>query len=170
MCRSIFLGLLVVGGLAACSEKPASSTLEPVETAGQAMRKDNEDIAKRLAEQKAAIALQDETNRKAREVAVIRSAATNLGGAIDTAALTGRSDLGPELDKVAAARQTLVDAETNSCTASVKSILLETADKSVAAIKLFQAEKGVASDTARAQFTQSSEAFGAAVASLQTCM
>jgi uncharacterized protein YicC (UPF0701 family) len=165
--------VVAIGLLAGCGEKPQPTPSMPVESAGQAMRRDNEDIAKRLAEQKAGVEAQYQADRLAREkqahVAALQGAATKWVAAVDAAIATGRSNLSPAIDKMTAAKEALAAVETNDCTASVKAAMLAAADKTLGALNQFRSETGAGSDATKQQLSEASSAFLATDAALRAC-
>jgi hypothetical protein len=164
---------LAVALLAACGDGAPPPSGAPAETAGEALRRDDAEIAKRLAEQKADVEAQNEAARVARDKAervnALQAAATKWVAAVEAAMTVGRSSLGPAIDRMNGARQELAAVETNGCTAAVKSAMLAAADTTLAAFNQFRSESGAASEASKAKLSEASQAFLATDAQLAAC-
>ena len=153
MKRSNMLFALLVGiAMAGCKEAPPPPSA-PVETAGQSLERDNADIAKRLAEQKAAVDTNFQAERaRAEKTQIADSLAAlgkNVGEALDEIGRVTLREIDAPGKKLDVARTELETLTVNDCTTPLRSTLLGVIASAQEVITLYKREKGNASEATR---------------------
>ena len=153
MKRSNLLAALLVGiAICGCKEAPPPPAA-PFETAGEAMRRDNADIAKRLAEQKAAVDSNFQAERaRAEKMQIADSLAAlgkNVGDAVDEVGRVTIREIDAPSKKLEAAKAEMETLTVNECTAPLRTTLLGVVASTQEVIARYKREKGNASEATR---------------------
>lgn len=134
--------------LTACSKDPAPATTSAEANAPRPVAEQEKEIAAKLAEQKAALDAQAGTDRDKAEKARINQFVRDIAGRLDglraEANKTGRSDLGPVVDKLATLRVDAERVEVNDCTTKVRTTLIASIDKTIETLNNFRNQTGEA--------------------------
>jgi len=163
----------VAAGLAGCGDKPAPRAEVPVESASDARRNDERDIAARLAEQKAAndSAYQAERARNERNqmVDTFNAVARRWGQTLNEASRTGRSDMAPMISKLEAVKAEAEAMAVNDCTGKARGTLVSAMSAAIEAFTMFSKETGDGSAATQQKLVQSSELLLASEREFDTC-
>lgn len=143
----LLAGLLPVV-LGACKDKSVSPPAARIESAGEAMRNDNRDIAKRLAEQKAAVDTAGEQQRASSERQQFVDSLAAVGKRwLDVSAeaeRTVRGELDPVIKKLDAVKSEADGVAVNECTGAARTVLSASMGATIAAYSQFRKETGKA--------------------------
>lgn len=173
-CRtSVVCGLVGVALLAACSEKRPEPPSMPVESAGQAMRRDNADIAKRLAEQKAALEKQAGEDRVVREkqarVDAIYAMGRRWDGAVAAAAGATRAKLDEPLAEMEKIKTEAAAIEVDACTGKARDLLVSSMVATIDAYRQFKGETGDPSEAVKAKNKEGANLLAESSAQISLC-
>ncbi len=145
----LVLVILVTVASSGCRDKPAVPEIK-VDSASEALRKDQQDIASRLAEQKAALEANSQAEsartERAKNVDALLPIANKLSAAIVTARSTGRRDFAPLIKSVEAIKVEADAVAVDECTGKVRSDLQESIAITLDAFNAFTNEKTGAAD------------------------
>lgn len=172
-----YLHLVLVALLATassgCRDKPADVPEVKVDSASEAMRKDQKDIAERFAEQKAAVDAdsQRESARtdRAQNVEALLPVANKLSSAIGAARTTGRSDFAALIKTVESIKVEADAVTVDDCTGKVRNDLLEAITTTLDAFNTFAKETGAPGEASRKKITQASDQVDAISKALSAC-
>jgi hypothetical protein len=138
--------LICLGFLAACNKDPAPPPAMPVESAGDAMRKDDKEIAERLAkvlsESEKSAQSERERNERSRYAGMLDAYRAEWAPAVNEVQQTVRSDIEPKLKRLREIRARGDQIETNNCTKSALQLLNSHMDITIDAYTQFSNETG----------------------------
>jgi hypothetical protein len=159
--------------LAACSKDDSSVPTQPPETAGEAMRRDNADIAKRLEEQKAAADQQFQQQRAAEErtrrVDAFNAARMKFGQTVDELYKSSRDKMAPIVKQMESVRADAAALEANACLEPGKATLLEGMDLAIAGMKQFMSETGEQSADSQEKMKNAAQKLASVDADFKKC-
>ncbi len=165
----VMLGLLV----AACDKPAPPPPSLPVQTAGDAMKRDNADIEKRLAEQKAEVDRRFSESRaiedRATMTAILTNARERFARKVDEAFAAKRSGLGPIIKDLEAQRAEAEGLPTNNCTIPIKAEMISGMSSAIEGLNLFAREAGDQSEASKAKMLDGASRLAGMAESLKAC-
>lgn len=168
------LGMLLAVTMFACKDAPPPPSTTVVESASQAARNDDRAIAKRLAEQKAAVdeAFQRQRAREERQryVDALQAVSKRWADAVSEARSTPRSDIGAQIVKLQAIRNEANAIDVNECTGAARGSLQAAMGLWIDAFTTFQKEKGESTDATTQKVQDAETQLRAAYAQSETCL
>ena len=170
-------GMLTVTILAAtlvgCGESAPPASTAPVESASEAMLKDDREIAVRLTAQKAAaeVAFRKEQDRAERQRFNDPFDAINRrwGAGQDDAGGTRRADMAGMIKKLEAIKAEAEALATNECTGKARATLVASMSAEIEALAIFSKEKGDPSPATRQQLEKAAALQATAEQEFATC-
>lgn len=167
----ILVVLLAIAGFG-CRDKPADVPEVKVDSASEALRKDQKDIAERFAEQKAAADANSQREsasaERAQNVEALLPIANKLSSAIGAARATGRRDFAALIKTVEAIKVEAEAVAVDDCTGKVRNDLLEAIATTLDAFNTFVKETG-AGDASRTKVSQATDQVDALSKALSAC-
>lgn len=168
MKRTTVPTLLLIASVAAlmvgCGKKTEPAPTVKAETAGDAMRNDNADIAKRLAEQKgatdAAFEKQQAQNEKTAQYDALAAISSRWVAVVGEAQKTGRSDMDAVIKKFEDVKTEASNLAVNDCTGRARAAMLTAMSSTIDAYRQFRTETGAASDTSKEKLQQAASQYG----------
>lgn len=165
--------LTCLGLLAACNKEPPAPPPIPVESAGEAMKRDNADISRRLEEQKAtadksfndARAAED----RAKMIDVLSTARESFSRKVDAAFAAKRSTIAPIIKELEVLRTEAEGLPTNNCTLPIKSEMVSGMSSAIEGLNLFVKETGDQSEASKAKMLEGSTKLAGMASSLKAC-
>ena len=171
--RHFVLAVLLAVVSAGCRDKPAAAPDIKVDSASEALRKDQKDIAERFTEQKAAADAnsQRESARGERQqnVEALLQVANKLSTAIQAASTTGRSEIAALIKSVEAIRGEANAVVVDDCTGKVRNDLQEAVNTTLDAFNTFAKETGAAGEASRSKIAKATDQVDAISQALNTC-
>jgi hypothetical protein len=165
--------LICLGFLAACNKDPAPPPAMPVESAGDAMKRDNADIAKRLEEQKAEAdkGFNDAraAEERARMIAVLTTARESFARKVDAAFAATRNTMAPIVKELEIQRAEAEGLPVNNCTLPIKSEMLAGMSSAIEGLNLFIKETADQSEASKAKMLDGSTKLAGMANSLKAC-
>lgn len=165
--------ILLAIALAACKDKPAAPAADSTVPAGDSLKQQERETAKRLEEQKAAA---DEAVRAERARGERQQNADALGAIIrrwkDTlgeATRTGRGDIGGVIQKMTAIRGDAQALQADECVGTVRTALMAAMSMYIDAYTQFSKESGTPSDALQPKLQEAAGEFVAAEGTLSRC-
>ena len=159
--------------LAGCGESTPPPSTAPVESASEAARKDDREIAVRLATQKAAAdaAFRSEQDRAERQKLneALEAILRRWGESLDEAARTSRGDAAVILKKLEGLRAEAEALAGNDCFNKARAALVTSMSAAIEAINLFRKETGDVSAATKQQLEKAAVLQAAAEQEFQTC-
>lgn len=144
--------------LAACGKETPKPPPPPAETARDAMRSDDKDIAERLAKVREEAEKNDQVQRekseKTRILGILESYRTGWATALGEVERTGRSELEAKLKVLRDIRAKSGQVETSNCTRTAMQTFVLHMDKTIDAYTLFSKETGAGSDASRSMLQE----------------
>jgi hypothetical protein len=132
--------------LAACNKPAPQSTTTAEANAPKPVAEQEKEIAARLAEQKAALDAQSANQSSEADRQRVNQQIKDLAGRLDAlraeANKTGRSELGPVIEKLKTLRSDADRIEVTDCTRKVRETLTASMDKTIATLTAFAAATG----------------------------
>ena len=164
---------LLAATLASCGESTPPPSTAPVESASEAARKDDREIAVRLAAQKAAAdaAFRNEQDRAERQKlneafeAVLR----RWGESLDEAARTSRGDAAVIIKKLEGIKAEAEALTGNECINKARAGLVTSMSAEIEAINMFRKETGEVSTATKQQQEKAAALQAAAEQEFQAC-
>ena len=167
------LAVLVAAVFSACGERAAPPPEVKVESASDALRNDQKDIAKRFAEEKSAADADFRLNRardeRQQNVDAMVAIAQRLGAAIRDAGTTGRSEFAGLIKKVDSLKAEANAVAVDDCTGKLRENLLETIGATVDAFNSFAKETGAASEATAKKLMQATDQLDVIAQELRAC-
>lgn len=172
--NAAFLAFACAAALSACSDPPPPPRVDtPVESASDARRKDEQDIAGRMAEQKAASEATFQADRAKTErrqfVDTFNAIGKRWGESLNEASRTVRSDMAPMIRKLEAVKADAEAIAVNECTGKARATLVGAMSAAIEAFTLFSKETGDGSAATQQKLVQSSDLLLAAERELDAC-
>lgn len=165
--------VVFVSILAACSKAPPPAPAPPVESAGDALRRDNADIAKRLEEQKAATDQQFQDKRASEERARLANAfvavRSKFSQTAEEASRATRDKMPPIVKQLETVRGEAAALESNSCLEVGKSSLLDAMDMAIDGLRQFVGETGAQSLESQEKLRSAAQRLSKADSELRKC-
>jgi hypothetical protein len=170
---STALVILLAAAFSGCGDRSAPKQEVKVESASEALRNDQRDIAQRFSEQKAAADANFQQDRARTErqqnVDALAAVAQRLGAGIRDAGTTGRSDFAGLIKKVEAIKADATAVAVDDCTGKVRESLLDTISATIDAFNQFAKETGAASAASTQKLGQAAEQLDAIGQELRAC-
>ena len=167
------LAVLLAAACAGCGDRGAPPRDVRVESASEALRTDQREIAERFAAQKSAADanFQQERARSERQqnVDAIAAIAQRLDAGIRDAGTTGRSEFAGLIKKVEALRAEANAVAVDDCTGKVRTNLLEAISTTMDAFESFAKETGAASAASTQKLAKAVDQLDALGQELRTC-
>ena len=157
-----------------CKDAAPPKTDVRVESASEAARKDDREIAERLAQQKAATddAYQKQRARESRQqyVDLLRAATKRWEDGLSAATLIPRFEIGPQITKLQAIRSEAGTIDVDDCSGPARAILQSSMAVSFEALAMFQKETGESGDATTQKVTQAAELLSQAKTQTDACL
>ncbi|MEO8104326.1 MAG: hypothetical protein ABI790_17565 [Betaproteobacteria bacterium] len=170
---NVILAILFAAMVAGCGERPAPPREVKVESASEALRNDQRDIAKRFAEQKseadASFRLDQARIDRQQNVDALAAVAQRVGAAVRDAGTTGRSEFAGLIKKVEALKAEANAVAVDDCTGKVRASLLEAITTTADAFNSFAKETGAASEASSQKLTQATDQLDLIGQELRAC-
>ncbi len=167
------LAILLAAACSSCGDRSAPKQEVKVESASEALKNDQRDIAQRFSEQKAAADAnfqQDRTRAdRQQNVDALAAVAQRLGAGIREAGTTGRSDFAGLIKKVEAIKADASVIAVDDCTGKVRTSLLEAVSATIDAFNSFAKETGSASEASTQKLSQAADQLDAIGQELRAC-
>ncbi|MBL0122110.1 MAG: hypothetical protein IPP88_05060 [Betaproteobacteria bacterium] len=167
------LVILLAAVCASCGDRAAPKPEVKVESASEALKNDQRDIAQRFSEQKAAADANFQQDRaradRQQNVDAMAALAQRLGAGIKEAGTTGRSDFAGLIKKVDAIKADANAVAVDDCTGKVRASLLEAVSATVDAFNSFTKETGAASEASTQKLSQAADQLDAIGQELRAC-
>jgi hypothetical protein len=167
------LAILLAAACSGCGDRAAPPREVKAESASEALKADQRDIAKRFSEQKgeADASFQRERSRIDREqhVDALAAVAQRLGAAIRDAGSTGRGEFPGLIKKVEALRAEANAVAVDDCTGAVRVGLLDAIAATIDAFNSFARETGTASEASAQKLGQASDQLDTLGQQLRAC-
>ena len=180
----LFLLTALLVALSGCKRQEAATPAPAIDPNAE-LRATNEDIAKRLAEQKGAIedstaaARTQEDARRAAEaknagamkaVADVRSLRMKWNGVLNEAGTTPKTDFAPVLAKMDAVKSEIQAFKGNDCTENARITLLAGVSQGTDTYREFMASTGDATAAMKTKLDDAATLLNRSEAELQTCV
>lgn len=157
-----------------CKDSPVPKSEARVESASEAARNDDQAIAKRLSEQKAAADQAFEQGRareeRQRNVDALRAIAGRWAQGFGETGQTGRSSLGAPIKKLQAIKAEAEAVAVDDCTGKARASLVAAMGGAISAFELFQKETGDGSPESRQQLETAEKLVAASQQELGACL
>ena len=169
---------LVIVALAAtlfgCDDAAAPKSEVRVESASEAARNDNQAIAVRLAQQKAAVdeayARERFREQRQRYVDALRAIGTRWDESLDEASRTPRSALAGAIKKLQAIKTDAELVEVDECTGGARATLVSSMTASIEALSLFRKETGTGGEASGLKLQLAADLLFAAQREMNACL
>ena len=166
--------ILLAATMFGCKDSNGPKTEARVETASEAARNDDRDIAKRLAEQKGAVdakfSLERARELRQRNVDAIRAVSSRWDEVMSEAGRTGRSDIAGPLKKMQTIKSDADTVETDDCTSGARATLQSAMATSIEAFNMFQKETGPSGDATTQKLQQGADTARNAQQEMSACL
>ena len=166
--------LLLAAITLGCKDAKTPKSEARVETASEAARNDNQAIAVRLAQQKAAVdeafareRAREEARRKAEALQAI---GTRWTDGLNEAGRTPRSEISGIVKKLQVIKNEAETFETGDCTAGARATLVSSMAASIEALNLFQKETGSAGEASTLKLQLGADLLFAAQRETSACL
>ena len=168
------LSMLFAVTMFACKDPPPPTSATPVESASQTAQRDDREIAKRLAEQKATVdeAFQRQRAREERQrnVDALQAVAKRWADTVSVARSTPRFDIAAQITKLQAIRAEANAVEVDDCTGGARNSLQAAMGTWIEAFSLFQKEKGESTESTTQKVQEAETQLRAAYAESAACL
>ena len=169
---------LVIISLAAtlfgCNDDATPKSEVRVESASEAARNDNQAIAGRLAQQKAAVdeayARERFREQRQRYVDALRAVGTRWDESLDEASRTPRSAVAGAIKKLQAIKSDAELVEVDECTGGARAPLVSSMTASIEALSLFQKETGTGGEASGLKLQLAADLLFAAQREMNACL
>ena len=166
--------LLLAAITLGCKDAKPPKSEARVETASEAARNDNQAIAGRLAQQKAAVDEAFEKGRareeRQRNVDALRAIAARWNDGLSEASRTPRFDIAPVLKKLQTIQVDAGTVEVDSCTGNARVSLQAAMSASIEAFTMFQKETGESAEATTQKIQQGSDLLRVAQQEINSCL
>ena len=170
---STVLAILLAAAFTGCGDRAAPKQEVKVESASEALRNDQRDIAQRFSEQKAAADANFQQDRvrtdRQQNVDALSAVAQRLGAGIKEAGATGRSDFAGLIKKIEAIKVNANAIAVDDCTDKVRANLLDAISSTIDAFNSFAKETGAASAASTQKLSQAADQLDAIGQELRAC-
>jgi hypothetical protein len=157
-----------------CKDAKSPKTETRVESASEAARNDDRAIAKRLAEQKAAVDTKFEQGRareeRRRYAEALRTISTSWNEGLGEASRTPRTDIAVPLKKLEALKLDAGKVDVDECTSGARNSLLSAMSASIEAFGMFQKETGPSGDATTQKIQQGADLLRVAQQEISACL
>ena len=164
----------LVATLFGCNDAAAPKSEVRVESASEAARNDNQAIAVRLAQQKAAVdeAYARERSREQRQryVDALRAVGTRWDESLDEASRTPRSAVAAAIKKLQTVKSDAESVEVDECTGGARATLLSSMTAAIEAFSLFQKETGTGGEASGLKLQLAADLLFAAQREMNACL
>lgn len=167
------LAVLLAAACSGCGDRPAPTQGVKVESASEALKNDQREIAARFAEQKSAADANFQQDRarieRQQNVDALAAIAQRLGAAIQAGGATGRGEFAGLIKRVEAVKAEANAAVVDDCTGKVRTNFLEAISSTLDAFNSFAKETGAASEASTQKLGKAVEQLDAVGVELRAC-
>jgi len=157
-----------------CKDSAAPKIEAPVESASEAARKDDLEIAVRLAQQKGAVDAEYEKGRaresRQRYVDILRDVSRRWESGLNDARRTPRTDVAAQITKLQAILKDSSTVDVDDCSSGARTSLQASMATSIEAFGMFQKETGESGDATTQKVTQAAVQLRTALAEIEACL
>lgn len=157
-----------------CKDATTPKSEVRVESASEAARSDDQAIARRLAEQKAAVddTFQKERARESRQryMDALRAVTKRWEDGLNEARRTPRFDIAGQIPKLQVISSQAGTVEVDDCTGAARATLQSSMAASFEALAMFQKETGESGDATTQKVTQAADLLREAKAQTEACL
>jgi hypothetical protein len=166
----LLLSLLLYG----CKDTAAPKDETRVQSASEAARIDDREVAVRLAQQKAAVDAEYESGRaresRLRYVDILRAVSKRWEDGVNEATRTARSDIGVQIAKLQAIIKEASTVDVDDCSSNARNTLQTSMATSLDAFAMFQKETGETGEATMKKMTEAAVQLRAAQAEMEACL